>query len=386
MHAELISTGTIVSNCLHNAFTSLCSWRGKYYLAYRAALSHNISPAGHIVVKTFNPEYARYGTVIDANEWEQESEAIAHPTGDCRDPKFIPAREALFLMCGVYMHAPQYTTFTGLSSASADNCIMTHVAYTTDGMTWSPLIPILALQHWGWSALPMDNGYLVASYVTNKAHEASSIVMWSGKSILSLVPHGAMYEGASVKKDDMRYRYPDTSPSEMVLYRPAPDTIGCFVRTASAMNIGVSPVTRFDWRWRRCNQEIFPRDDGTPEWFVNDDILHPSAIVQTSYGWVLAARRCKPVYKQLTGGPTSQRNIDHYAITTDLYAVHGQYVKHLLSLPSQGDCAYSGLAQGINEDEILVSYYSQHESFEQGEFGTTLPSANIYMAQVKISA
>ena len=385
MNAELLHIGTIASGTFHLGFTSLCQWRGNYYVSYRKALSHGITPKGSIVVKTCDTAYDTPSSITDENGWLQYSHDITHPDGDCRDPRLVPTKEALWMMCGCYLPAPQYTNFSGLSNISSDNLIVTHLTYTTNGYDWAPLIPILAPQHWGWSILPLNNGYLLASYVTGKTHESASIVLWSGQSLLNLLPLGTMYEGASIEKEDTSYRYPDRSPSEMVLYHPSPDTVACFLRTTTFMNLGISPTSRLDWRWRTCNKEIIIDDDGTPAWYATNDMIHPSAILKTNHGWILAVRRCKPVYKAVAARKKSQIDIDHYVSTTDLYEVHGQYVKHRLTLPSGGDCAYAGLCHGINEDEIFVSYYSQHEYDKQGEFGTTLPSSNIYLANVKIT-
>lgn len=349
MHIDILDTKRLVANSMHNGFPSLCQWRGTWYLAYRQAATHNIVPPGHVTV--IRGERA---TSQGALQWDDAISNIAHPVGDVRDPRFLPSDDALFLMVGVYV--PQYGQT--LSSDSTQNIIQTMVTYTVDGTTWAPLRAILRPNVWGWSTIEGPRGFLTAAYRCGKRSETHSIELYGGLSPLEQVPLGVIYDGASM---DTRYYL----PCEPVLYQPAPDTIGCLVRTEGQMVIGVAHVRDLrNWRWWNCAP-------------LKNSFLHASSIIETKHGWLMVAR-C--LYETKTKTRTS---VDY---STRLYTLHGQRTEELTYLASEGDCAYGSLCAGVNEDEYLVAYYSSHAYFKKGTYGMTLPAADIWLVTVKVSA
>lgn len=353
----------LASDGRHNAFTDLCQWRGTWYCAYRVAQTHGITPPGTLAVQGCHPH--------DPADWQQVGR-LALDGADLRDPKFVPSDEALYLFCGAYLPHPAHRTFQGLSAYPGDNLIQTMLTYTADGQAWAPLTPILRSQYWGWSVVVTENAYWLAAYHTGRATESASIVLWNGRSLFDLSPYATIYDGADNTMDGGTHRYASWSPSEPVLYVPAPETLACCLRTTGVMALGVSRAPYQDWRWH-----------------VRQDTLHPSAVLATQHGRLLAARELRGMEtsrRAQTARPRRTLPPAAPEITTALFQLQGQRVTRLLTLESAGDTGYAGLAHGPDPDTVLVSYYSSHEYIRQGCFGVTLPSSNVYVATVRLAS
>lgn len=351
MKATLRSLHRLTGTSQHVAFTDLCQWRTRYYCAFRSARSHNILPKGRLIIME------RHRT--DAyDDWAATAD-FTHPCGDLRDPKFLVTEDVLYLMCGCYLPNPAHRpSLDTLLPAPQDNLLQTYLAYTTDGETWSDLQPILRPNYWGWSGVYNGLIWTIASYHTGALNDASSIALWRGKTPLTLGLIGNIYEGGSYERSPGQgYRYPSSTPFEPVLWADLElNTYGCAVRTHMFLHLGFccAPYTAADWRWHNTQQRI-----------------HPSAVLQTPQGLLVAGRaltinRCNPS--------------ETYETTTVLYALEGRTLEPLLTLPSGGDTGYCGLALGPEDGTILVSYYSQHDVPEG------LPGAAVYVATVEIEA
>jgi len=65
---------------------------------------------------------------------------------------------------------------------------------------------------------------------------------------------------------------------------------------------------------------------------------------------------------------------------TVIWRLSGGYLDPLLVLPSRGDCGYPGLV--VEEDRVLVSFYSQHD-IDAGPTPISGECANeIYLAEI----
>lgn len=375
MRVTLETVTRIVATGEHNAFTDLCRWRGDYYVAFRQAYSHGIMPHGVITIMLWD------GTVPKRPQWHK-SGALAHPIGDCRDPKFLATDTALYLSCGIYLPMPPHTI---LSEVAAENLLMTHVSFTTNGADWAPLRPILRPNYWGWSHAVSDTRatHLCASYHVGIAGEtSSSIVLWAGSTPLRYGVHGVIYDGASHVRDHGEYRYAHAIPSEPVLYQPGPSLLACCLRTERSMEIGIAS-TPYQDQWR---------------WWDTKELIHPSAILHTPQGWLLAGRSLEPVYDMTAKAvkdrmrlqkafpdlpATALRTPLYHDTATALWHVEAQHVTPVLTLPSGGDTGYAGLCAGRKPGEYLVSYYSQHD-YQDASSVTALPSADVYLATISV--
>lgn len=341
MRAELLDTRTIMSDSFHNAFTSLCRWRGKVWLAYRSASNHGIVPPGVIDILREQPGTQFY-----------RMQTLALPEGDLRDPRFIPTPDMLYLMVGCYLPSPHLRhiyTLDGLTNHPSDNQIWTMLTYTRDGITWAPLTPILRPNHWGWSAVQSGEYFLLASYDVGVFETANTITLWGGRLPGPFENLGIIYDGGSHERDGETYVYARAMPSEPVLYIPTPDTRACLARTESTMILGTWRAGK-SWRWQ---------DTG--------EMLHASALLQTPHGWLMAARELTPVYKHSWGRGGSDRGmqksekeeIARYAASVTLWHVIGNRLEKVATLAEDAqDCAYCGVCEGEKPGEYLVSYYS----------------------------
>ena len=375
MHATLDTLTRIYATGEHAAFTDLCTWRGKYYVAFRRAYSHGIVPPGEIAILIWD------GTQPKRPDWQFDA-SLRHPRGDCRDPKFFATPHALYLICGVYLPMPSSAMTATLSPLATDNLLITHITFTTDGEHWAPLQPILRPNYWGWSMVPTQTGALLASYhVGTNGECTSSIALWSSNHLLRWQSYGTIYDGASYTKDAQDYRYPSGQPSEPVLYIPDQQRLACCLRTENSMAIGISLAPHQD-NWR---------------WWNTKEMIHSSAILATEHSWLLSGRALTPVYANTTQRRTGRAatasprgrmpdmpSFLGYQSTTALWTLNGQYVEPLLTFPSGGDTGYAGLCYGRKPGEYYCSYYSQHNYDANGIHQASLPSADIYVATIHV--
>lgn len=358
MKAVLREVIRLTDLTLHNAFTSLCRWRDRYYCAYRVAQSHNILPRGHLVLRDLR---------VGREDWDSWHDTFELPHADLRDPKFLVTPDCLYLFCGAYLSHPAYAAMAYPPGAplmlpnTPDNLLQTYMTFTTDGETWAPLMPILRAGYWGWSAIASQEACLMASYHSGATWEASSIVLWSGEGMRDLRWMRLIYDGASHEREDpMRatpLRYQASEPSEPVLWGTLEDRmLGCCLRTDRGLVLGYGrvPYQAPDWRWTHTNRS-----------------MHPSAVLQTAAGTFLAAREQIVTKRDRAGLATK------WASQTTLSLLEGHVVRPLLTFPSGGDTGYAGLCAG-EDGTILLSYYSSHEVPDG------LPGSAVYVATVEL--
>ena len=359
MHATLLSNMLVSSNTFHNAFTSVTNWQGQNFVAYRQALSHGIIPKGVVYVLAYDIE--------DDDSYEKTNIGIfEHPEGDVRDPRLIATDEALYCVVGVYLPSPSQGTPYKLVADSQDNLIQTMVTWTTDGATWAPLTPILRPGYWGWSAIHDDYRWYMASYHTHLRGQSQSIHLDTSLSLFSgWGPWTCIYDGASFAHENGIMCYKSALPSEPVLYWVEPGTMACCLRTGTTMEIGVSRYPYQEWRWWDTRKE-----------------LHPSAVMHTPHGLLMAAREIQ----KATPRSLDKERVRPTIYRTSLYHVYAQHVTKILELPSGGDTGYAGITETDTPDEYHVSYYSQHRLLRREYFDVTMPSAEVYVARVKIEA
>jgi hypothetical protein len=339
----------ITTGSRHHAFTSCAFWRGTLYVAYRSAPTHHPFPPGQIVIRQST----------DGTNFDTRCTTTIHLPGldaDLRDPRLIATDDALYCLVGAYL--PAYPR-TAVSMRASENIIQSFLTYTDDGHTWAPLQPIYRPNYWIWSVLPLDHYFVAAAYHTGAPGEPSSIHLLAGESLLHLRPNGVIYDGACLERDatrpDIPYLYAHSTVAEPVLYRPTHETLGCLVRSEDGdkmMLIGVSQYPYQDWRWWNARQ-----------------MIHPSAIISTPHGVLLAGR-------ELVKGK-------EWNIYTSLYQLNGQHLTRLVRLPSANDTGYAGLCHGLHPHEFLFSYYSQHTT--PTPYRIPLPGAHVFVGTITIS-
>ena len=350
MKVRHIETEKIISNSFHNAFTSLCFWRGTFYLAFREAENHGITPPGRIrILASKRP--------LRAHTWSDVA-SIVHPQHDYRDPRLIATPDYLFMICGAYVPSPHLQYVHGLSAMSGENQIWSYFIYTRDGRTWSQPHPMLRPNAWAWSAAVAQGGmWRMASYDVGAMESCNTITLWGGTPMRGFQHLGIMYDGGNLEKEWGTFRYTASMPSEPVLYQPTPETLACCLRTGGTMLLGVVRHG-LPWRWEETGLR-----------------LHPSCVIQTKHGWLLAARELVPVYRRGARGKILEE-IERYDTQVTLWHIEGNRFEKVLTLEGSGDCGYCGMCEGEKPGEILVSYYASDKA--------PVPCADIFMAQVRI--
>lgn len=356
----------IAANGFHLGFTSLVQWHGFCYVAYRQAQSHNPYPPGHVVIQRSE----------DLKTWEPVT--ILRTGGDDRDPHLVTSVDKLYCLWGTYV--PYYDAWTGRTSLSGSD-IYTYGAWSHDGMAWGPPYRIARPASWLWNCVmeparfevrtgvltrvmgrkeatvPMSSPWYGVSYDVGDGQidKCHTLTLWRGTSPLLWERWASMIGPAS--------QLSDLQPSEPALFWKDTETLGCVVRTEKAALYGEASRPFIDWRW----QEI-----------TGVGSLHAPAVLHVpGVGWIVAGRNYVPGKKRMDKPVDVSTMI--WQFDTEKALVH-----HGLQLPSDGDCSYPGLAWDTERQEVLCSYYSQHER-DTKVIG--MPhAADIYLARLTVGA
>lgn len=331
--ASLLEVRRLVADGHHNAFTDLIEWNGAYYLAFRKSETHGLTPGGSCVILR--------STDLDA--WE--TCAVLSTGGDDRDPKFIHAGDRLGVVFGTWFPRWRDRSLTGVE---AD--LVSHVCLSRNGTAWSAPRQVYGINYWLWRIFASaDEGYFCAAYHFPQRRDRlmRSVHLLRSDDLLDWHAVGMMREGGGC--------------GEPVLFQPAPGELRCVARSLEPDNhswLGRSqaPYTRWEWQ-----------DLGV--------MIHAPVVLDTKGGYIVAGR------SQPRDLPAGICPPDSGAHTTVWRLADNGAIEHLLTLPSQGDCSYCGLAHGAR-GEVLMSYYSQHErEIAAGEAPTP---ADVYLARFSV--
>jgi hypothetical protein len=338
--AELNSLQKVVADGYHNAFTDLTYWRGHYYLGYRQAQSHGIDPPGNVILLRST----------DLTEWEQ---VVSFDTGgDDRDPKLLATAECLAVSFGTWV--PRWRTTRSLTDTTHD--LITHVAVTRDGTSWSTPRQLYGVNYWLWRLLAADGAYWCAAYHFGRRDDRDmrTVHLLRSEDLLDWRLVTQMRSGGG--------------PGEPVLYAPEPGVLHSVVRTLEPDHhswLGVSVAPYHNWAWH---------DLGV--------MIHAPAMLQTGDGhWIVAGRSQESDLPEGYYTSVGERH-DPAGHHTSVWQIDGMRANHLLTLPSGSDCSYCGLALAPDRKAILMSYYSQHERLP---LPTQPPTpSDIYLAQLTL--
>ena len=220
--AQLMDLEPLFADGYHNAFTDLLYWQGHYYLTFRTAQSHSIETPGDI----------RVYRSADLSTWTQ----CAHfdTGGDDRDPKLIDGGTRLVVLFGTF-----YPRWKGRSRPNAETDLISCIAVSRDGLSWSTPHQVFGPNYWLWRILPTPEGFYGAAYhfPSSRPHEGSIDLLFS-EDLFNWRLKTRMRAG-----DDL---------SEPALYRPKPDILCCIIRAKEPRNhswIGRSPAPYDRWSW-----------------------------------------------------------------------------------------------------------------------------------------
>ena len=290
----------------HNAFTDLCRYRGRFYLAFRSC------PDGHSAFSTASI------VILSSDDGQHWSEVFTFSVAgrDTRDPHFLVFEEKLFVYSGTWL-IPEGGQPLNLND---------HVGYgacTDDGKDWSdPFLMEGTYGHYIWRTAAHGNqAYLCAR--RRRGFEAGIDDEQEPKTI----------ESAMLESDDGRtWRF----------------------RTLFAEEYGDETAFLFE-------------ADGSVLALVRDGDGERARVCRSSSPWREWTR--VPLDRNV-GGPLLSRWSDHYIVggrktsegvaSMNLYWLVDDQLHEVAELPSGGDCSYPGFVE-LDDGRGLLSYYSTHE-------------------------
>ena len=141
--AQATEIRTIRADGKHNAFTAFRRFKGKLYLAFRAAKDHNSQDGDIVVLKSAD----------NGKTWQEAFKLDVVP--DDRDPQFLVTDKRL-LLYDAAMKGPELTTF---------------LTYTDDGETWSKPQPVYEPRFIVWKPIEHNGRFYSGAH---KKDEVSS--------------------------------------------------------------------------------------------------------------------------------------------------------------------------------------------------------------------
>lgn len=361
----------VVSDGQHNAFTSLVRWRDRYWLAYRAGNSHSPAVPGQIVIRTS----------ADGRDWTAQT--TLHTGGDDRDPRFfVSPDDELYVYWGTYVPFQCLTVPTMPSNGAV---LVSHLAQYMPGRgAWTRPMAFGRVNYWVWSIVAMpdrpgkqDAGlWLAAAYHTGGPGDTTSTALFA---CTDATRNKALVTGYPV----WRYYTPLTGTcmdlhSEPVLWQAGDHEVAGLVRQDDGVTLlghGTAPYLAESWAW-----EPLPYH------------LHVGAVLDVAGKTLVAGRlpehewRSEKPPSKHTHGSTSDR-LTHCTVLCWLDP-DTDILTPALRLPSGGDTGYPGLAPGLADDTVLVSYYAQHEypDTPSGWEQLLQPTpADVYVAEVLVA-
>ncbi|MDP5186451.1 MAG: glycoside hydrolase [Alishewanella sp.] len=226
---------------------------------------------------------------------------IVDPQADLRDPKFSLHPDGRLLINGV----------AALHDKSAGSH-QSFICASSDGINWSALQPIGDINYWLWRiSWQQDTAYALAYHVKRPTLSR----LYSADATLKFTSLQDVYQGSYANENHL-------------LFLETNDVICLLRRDPEPGLLGRSSAPYSDWQWTTLSARI-----GGPTWLKLPDQR------------VVA---CVRLYDD--------------RVRTGLCGINllSGELTEWLTLPSGGDCSYAGMV--LQDDKLLISYYSSHES------------------------
>jgi hypothetical protein len=312
----------------HNAFTDLIRWGDRIWLTFRSC------PDGHMVASTASVIVL---SSADGKEWRQEHR-FSVPKRDTRDPHFLDFQGKLFVFTGTW-----YSGDGMLPREKYEiNQHLGFAVWTADGKKWEgPRQMEGTYGHYIWRAAARDGtAYLCA----RRKKDYSDAESGTGG---SLIMEGALLESPDGLNWRYRSLFQESLGNETAFQFEADGTLMALSRENGdqARFSKAKPPHYESW-----DRQKLPQHFGGPLLAKWGDRL------------VAGGRR-----------PTSA------GAKTALYWLEKDGSLELFAeLPSGGDNSYPGLVT-LDDGRALVSWYSSHETDDQGKKITA-----IYLAELAV--
>lgn len=310
----------------HDAFTDLCRFQGRLYLAFRTCPDgHMVHPSASTLVLT---------SADDGRTWTQVHR-FQIPLRDTRDPHFLVFRDRLFVITGTW-----YSGKTTIPPSEYDlNQHLGFAAWSDDGRTWNgPAMLDGTFGHYVWRAAEFGG----KAYLCGRRKPGFEI---TGRGEPETV------ESLMLESDDgfvWRKR-------AVFQERAGDETAFLFEPDGTVLGIG-RHGTGQQARWLRSRPPY-------TSWERRS--------LDRPVGGPLLARWGD---RYLVGG---RKNTPDRGPKTSLAWLNGDRLEEFAELPSGGDNSYPGFVE-LSPTRALVSYYSSHEADASGK-----PITAIYLAELR---
>lgn len=312
----------------HNAFTDLCRFQNRYYLAFRKCpIGHGVYASSSIVIMASD----------DGRAWEQVH-TFSVPNRDTRDPHFLKFQDRLFVYTGTWDCQPVVKDRFEL------NDHLGFATWTSDGKTWSdPQMLEGTHGHYIWrAATDGKRAYLCGR---RKRHFARTDTRPDRDRLMECA--------ILVSDDGLNWKHhgmmqPEYGNETAFQFQPDGTILGV-ARVGGGLP---AQVLRSQPPWTTFTRVDLDRPIGGP----------------------LLARWNG---HSLVGG----RNTLAGKRVCALYWLADDTLHPIVELPSGGDTSYPGFVQ-LDDRRALVSYYSSHEGFP-AQPGKQTPSS-IFIAELEM--
>ena len=310
--AQVLSNRTVIRDGWHNMCSDLCFWQDTFWLVYGRTSAHSAPDGVSVLMRS-----------ADLLRWDEV--AVFKTPYDARDTKLAATDDELFVFCA----DSHFEWIEGKVRQVA----YTYVFCSDDGYRWSAPTRIVDRNYWMWRVMVHDGVF----YCAEKGGELLSSADGRDWTFVSRIPDD---KGQSPQQwQDFRkvdHRTTNLFNEADVIFRPDGE-LWCVSRTKrepgqySLLYISQPPYKE----WSCVDLET---------------MIHCPALCESG-GQVYVAGRRDPT------APWIQQHSP--AGNTGIFQLDRKGVTPVLALPTDGDAAYPGLLS-IEEDRLIISYYSQH--------------------------
>ena len=350
--AYIKSIRKIYSDGRHNAFTDMEYFRGYYYVAFRNAGRHAV------------PE--DYGDVLvirsrDLESWELCARLSTGDDHDDRDPHLLDLGEEL----GVYFFSAfpkQPGQLLYEEASGGGHHVQACASFTSDGISWSA--PQTVRDECAIWQIERFGGVCFASF-GNKGAFAIGKSMggrnWEEVATITFPTQQTVEAGIWITEDEKMHLIVRMSKNEEMAY------------------LAESEPPYTDWKLTKLNYTVHCpvfRPVGDELWLAGKTITaqFPASVAippEPSPEKIASLARQDA---RLAKTPQDWH--------TAIWKLVGDHLEPILVLPSRGDCGYPGLV--VEEDRVLMSFYSQHD-VDEGPKPKPGECANeIYLAEIEL--
>ena len=354
--AHIKSIKKIYSDGRHNAFTDIEYWKGRYYVTFRNANGHArpgpVEAQGNIIVIRSQ----------DLREWEVCARIVTEgDERDDRDPHLVDMGSELgVFFCTSKPKEPGKL----LHKEGSMSTFQSHAAFTMNGVDWSSPQVVSEIDTWLCQVEHHKGTFYCAAF--NR----------EGRFKLTSSPKGRRWETISEIP-------PEEFKSTEVGIWITNDEVMHFVDRAwedpDMALLGQSSPPYKEWKIKKLRYTVHCpvlRPVGDELWVAGKTIT-----TQFPQSVEIPPEPSPEKIASLT------RRDERLAKTpqdwhTAIWRLVGDRLEPILVLPSRGDCGYPGLV--VEEDRVLMSFYSQHDVDEGPTPKSGEHASEIYLAEIGV--